>query len=116
MITSSTNSDSLKSLYSLLADLTIAATVPANGHISSATANANCQVTTITPTWAPACAQYKRDITKFKQLNINNSIQTAFGSGAVTPACNNGTPFYDNSTNPAGSYTINCVPMAGKIN
>lgn len=104
--------DSLKGLYSILAnDTPIAASItPSNSHISSLIAQAKCSPAA-TPGWERQCAQYNQDLRRFKELNVNNSVQTAYGSSAPVPACDSNTSLFDPTD--SSSYKVKCVPSIG---
>ncbi len=111
-LVTSSYQDSLKGLYSILAnDTPISASItPSNSHISSLIAQAKCSPA-VTAGWERQCAQYNQDVRRFKELNVNNSVQTAYGSTAPVPACDSNTSLFDPTD--SSSYTVKCVPSIG---
>ncbi|MBP9722552.1 MAG: hypothetical protein KBD64_05265 [Gammaproteobacteria bacterium] len=126
----SNDPDSLKSLYTqLTAPIPISGvqnlTPPSDNRISNFVAEHVCAGNTtssgvaqsgVAQGWESACAQYQKDILRFKQLNLNNSIKTAFGAVAPMPDCSTIINLMDTSTNPVGVFKINCDPVLGSIN
>ncbi|MBP9722494.1 MAG: hypothetical protein KBD64_04965 [Gammaproteobacteria bacterium] len=115
LITSDTNPDSLRSLYTQLASTKKPAggVPPSDNRISAMTAKSQCSP--IQTGWEAACEQFKKDWTKFKQHNINNSIESAFKSIGIVPECNSKSALWD-IENPGVEYQVNCVPVLGSIN